>query len=203
MPHSMKVKSCVRRLCSQLVASLLCVTWPSVVLPDSYPELRPVVATSKNGEYLVRVDTVSELIEVRVYAYGNDRKYVEERAIPVVGAVFPKNVFVTNQGAIVTVDSWFESGGEYAIVIYDVQGNKSKSFALRDLYSSKDLAEFSKTTSSMHWHCSIAGDVSNNSDSVRIVDKYERVLDINTRDLSVEFVHDYKIDCPYFLGDRQ
>jgi len=186
-----------------LFAFLLVLSCSYVVKADSFRAPVKIVATSKNGDYIVRIqpnESLSSDLIAHIFKFTADGKYVKALDVALLNHKLPREIFITNKGSLVTIDGWYESGGENSVVVYSEKGQFLKRYALEDIYSLDEISKFLKTTSSRHWHCSLVGNVSRQDYSVVIVDSFHRVINIDGRDGTLFLDKNFKIDCPYFLG---
>jgi hypothetical protein len=67
--------------------------------------------------------------------------------------VAPIDIEVTNQGVLVAVDNWHNSGVGNIVVIYAPDGEVLRKYTLMDLYSNEDAVRLKTSVSSIHWRC--------------------------------------------------
>ena len=81
-----------------------------------------------------------------------DRSYRLMHAVTLLNPVAPVDVFVSDQGRLVTVDNWHNLGFGQVLAVYAGDGTLVKSYALEDLFPKAEIAAFPHSVSSRHWH---------------------------------------------------
>ncbi len=60
--------------------------------------------------------------------------------------------FVANDGGLVTLDNWHNTGYGTAVAIYAADGKLVKAYALADIFDKQEIEAFAQSVSSIHWH---------------------------------------------------
>ena len=130
---------------------------------DSWAPAEVMVATSPNGEIILRVipggrhGPVGALKGNRT-AEGKwfrfrDNRYELYQTAQLVNPVAPISVVVGNDGAAATLDNWAGVGHGDVVAIYDPTGKVRKKYRLGDLYSSSAIAKMRHSVTSIWWRC--------------------------------------------------
>ena len=158
---------------SCLAAALLGLSAP--VLADSWanPQVREVF--SANRDHFVRVSPGGNIgatvgfegaakgahATAEYYRRQPDRSYRLMQTATLVNPVAPIDVFVSNDGRLVTVDNWHNRGYGKVLAVYDAAGRPVRAYELTDLFAKDEIDGAMRSVSSIHWH---AGPVYLNSD---------------------------------------
>jgi hypothetical protein len=86
------------------------------------------------------------------YQRQGDRSYRLTQTARLLNPVAPIEFFVSNDGQLATIDNWHNRGYGKVVAVYDAQGQIVKAYALEDLFSAPEIAAFSHSVSSRHWH---------------------------------------------------
>ena len=97
---------------------------------------------AKNGSYA----------KAQFFKQDHDRSYKPGKEITLVNPVAPVEFYVSDSGQLATVDNWHNRGYGKVVVFYSPDGNLIKSYELKDLFSEKEIALFSKSVSSITWN---------------------------------------------------
>jgi hypothetical protein len=81
-----------------------------------------------------------------------DKGYRLERTMDLPNPVAPVEVFVSNNGDLVTLDNWHNEGYGAVLVLYHWDGTMVRSYQLADLFSKKEIESFPMSVSSIWWH---------------------------------------------------
>jgi len=86
------------------------------------------------------------------YQRQGDRSYRLTQTARLLNPVAPVDFFVSNDGLLATIDNWHNRGYGSVVAIYNAQGKLVKAYTLDDLFSAAEIAGFSHSVSSRHWH---------------------------------------------------
>ena len=81
-----------------------------------------------------------------------DHGYRLERTIDLPNPIAPVQVFVSNNGDVVTLDNWHNEGYGAVLILYQWDGKTVRSYKLADLFSNKEIESFPMSMSSIWWH---------------------------------------------------
>ena len=74
------------------------------------------------------------------------------QTVTLLNPVAPVEVFMSNEGRLVTVDNWHNRGYGTVLALYDAEGGLVKAFELADLFSKAEIDAASHSVSSIAWH---------------------------------------------------
>ena len=128
------------------------------------PQVREVFSASR--DHFVRVtpgkslgDTVGfagaakgAYATAEYYRRQADHSYTLVQTVTLLNPVAPVDIFVSNDGRLVTVDNWHNRGYGKVLAIYDAQGKLVKAYELADLFSKAEIDAYPHSVSSRHWH---------------------------------------------------
>jgi hypothetical protein len=131
--------------------------WPA-------PQVREVFSASR--DHFVRVtpgksigDTVGfagaskgQYATAEYYRRQGDKSYKLMQTATLLNPVAPVDVFVSNDGRLVTVDNWHNRGYGKVLALHDAGGKLVKAYALADLFSKAEIDAYPHSVSSIHWH---------------------------------------------------
>lgn len=153
---------------SVLRRSLLFLTcaFAGPALADSWasPQVREVFSASR--DHFVRVtpgtsvgDTVGfagadkgGYATAEYYRRQGDKSYKLMQSVALLNPVAPVDVFVSNDGRLVTVDNWHNCGYGKVLALYDAGGRLVKAYQLTDLFLKTEIDAYPHSVSSRHWH---------------------------------------------------
>ena len=132
---------------------------------DRWPLPKEVDVYSRSREYLVRVipgnltghvDASSSAPEgghgrAKIFRLTKRGAYILSGEMALVNPVAPVDCFVSNNGYLVTLDNWYAVGHGKIIVFYSPNGRLLRSYELTDLFSEKEIVQFSRSVSSIRW----------------------------------------------------
>ena len=183
-------------------ASFLCILAPVVAcataapaVADSWagPQVREIFSASR--DHFVRIipgDNMAAVVGFGGTAKGKnataefyrrypDRSYRLLHSVALLNAVAPVDVFVSDNGRLVTVDNWHNRGFGEVLATYGPDGELVQSYALEDLFPKYERGAFPHSVSSIHWH---KGPVYLNKDQrtlyMMITDGHDLVLGVET-----------------------
>ena len=157
------------------------------------PQVREIFSASR--DHFVRItpgDNLAALVGFGGSAKGKnaiaeyyrrhpDRSYRLEHTANLLNPVAPVDVFVSNDGRLVTVDNWHNRGYGDVLAVYGADGGLVKSYALEDLFPKAEIDAFPHSVSSRHWH---KGPVYLNKDQrtlyMMVTDGHDIVLGVET-----------------------
>ena len=139
-------------------------TSPAAADSWASPQVREVFSASR--DHFVRVtpgkslgDTVGFAGAVKgayataeYYRRQPDRSYKLVQTATLLNPVAPVDIFVSNDGRVVTVDNWHNRGYGKVLAVYDAQGRLVKAYELADLFSKAEIDAYPHSVSSRHWH---------------------------------------------------
>ncbi len=143
-------------------------TLPKVSLGDSWVTASVFGVLSPNAEYLIRIvpgnswgDTygfsgakAGEFARAIYYERDGADHYTRSKEITLVNPVRPVDVYLTNEGYLVTFDNWHNMGYGRVVVIYDTIGDLVASYTLEELYEDDEaLQQLPASVSSIWWRC--------------------------------------------------
>ena len=128
------------------------------------PQVREAFSASR--DYFVRIVPGDNLRQVvgfgaspsgknavaELYRRYPDRSYRLMHVVTLLNPVAPVEVFVSDQGRLVTVDNWHNLGFGQVLAVYADDGRLVKSYALEDLFPKAEIDAFPQSVSSRHWH---------------------------------------------------
>lgn len=86
------------------------------------------------------------------YRRQADHSYKLVQTATLLNPVAPVDIFVSNDGRLVTVDNWHNRGYGKVLAVYDAQGKLVKAYELADLFSKAEIDTYPQSVSSRHWH---------------------------------------------------
>lgn len=128
------------------------------------PEIREVF--SPNRQFFVRITPgeswgetlgfkgakIGKHAQAAFFQEQSDKGYRLARTIDLPNPVAPVDVFLSNQGELVTLDNWHNRGYGAVLVLYRWDGHLVKAYTLEDLFSKKEIDSFPHSVSSILWH---------------------------------------------------
>jgi hypothetical protein len=149
-----------------LIVALAALAAAPMARVDSWagPQVREAFSASR--EHFVRVspgesfgDTYGfagaskgAFAKAEFYRRAADRSYRLTATATLLNPVAPVQFFVSDDGRLATVDNWHNKGYGEAVAIYDAAGKPVKSYQLKDLFLPLEIALFTHSVSSIHWH---------------------------------------------------
>ena len=146
--------------------ALALLTCASPALADSWtaPQVREVF--SANRDHFVRVIPGSNLgstfgfagaakganASAEWYRRQDDRSYRLTQSATLFNPIAPVDVFVSDDGRLVTVDNWHNRGYGKVLAVYDDGGRLVKSYELAELFSKQEINAYPHSVSSRAWH---------------------------------------------------
>ncbi len=148
---------------SSVIAWLLLL--PSFAWADSWAAPRVVEVFSESRERFVRMLPGENLgatigfagakkgrtATAEFYRRARDHSYQRIAEVSLLNPISPVELLVANNGHLVAVDNWHNLGYGQAVSLYDATGNLIRSYGLRDLFQSQEIANFPHSVSSIHW----------------------------------------------------
>lgn len=137
----------------------------TVTLADDWPGPQVMTVFSSSGEYFVRV-TPGESIgdtfgfeggkkghyaKAEFYSQQRDRSYKLAWESELLNPVAPVEVFLSNNGYLITLDNWHNIGYGKVIVFYTPQGATIRSYDLTNLFSESQVKGLRHSVSSRYW----------------------------------------------------
>ena len=144
----------------------LCMGLSTQLVADEWvtPQIREIF--SQDRQYFVRITPgeswgetwgfkgtkVGKHAQAAFFREQPDKGYRLERTIDMPNPVAPVEVFVSNNGDIVTSHNWHNEGYGAVLVLYHWDGKIVKTYRLADLFSKKEIDSFPMSVSSIWWH---------------------------------------------------
>ena len=130
--------------------------WPA-------PQVREVFSHNRN--YFVRVipgnsfgDTYGfkgaakgSFATAEFYRLDKDRSYRLAARTSLLNPVAPIEFFVTDRGALITLDNWHNMGYGKVVAFYSQEGKVVRDYALADLFTQSEVDGFRHSESSIWW----------------------------------------------------
>ena len=127
------------------------------------PEKKNIYSQSK--KYLVKIipgysigdldgfkgAPTGDYAKAEFFKRNNAGHYELLKEIFLVNPVAPVNCFLNNDNYLITLDNWHNKGYGKIVAIYSPDGKLIKSYELKDLFSKKEIEQFSSSTSSIEW----------------------------------------------------
>ena len=146
------------------LAVLLCVATPAHADSWANPVVREIF--SANRDHFVRVipgssigDTIGfagagkgAYATAEYYQRQADKSYQLMHSATLLNPVAPVDVFVSNDGRLVTVDNWHSRGYGKVLAVYDPAGRLVKAYELADLFARDEIDASPHSVSSIAWH---------------------------------------------------
>ncbi|NOT40821.1 MAG: hypothetical protein HOP13_10035 [Alphaproteobacteria bacterium] len=131
--------------------------WPA-------PQVREVFSTSR--DHFVRVtpgtswgDTMGfagakkgAYATTEFFRRDGDGNYRPTARATLLNPVAPVEFFVSNDGRLVTLDNWHNTGYGTAVAVYAPDGKVTKAYTLADIFTADEIEAFAHSVSSIHWH---------------------------------------------------
>ena len=86
------------------------------------------------------------------YRRQPDRSYRLTATATLLNPVAPVDIFVSDEGRLVTVDNWHNRGYGKVLAIYDDAGKPVRAYALADLFAKTEVDAYPHSVSSIAWH---------------------------------------------------
>jgi hypothetical protein len=86
------------------------------------------------------------------YRRQADRSYRLMNSATLLNPVAPADVFVSDEGRLVTVDNWHNRGYGKVLAVYDAAGRLVQAYALTDLFAKDEIDGAQHSVSSIAWH---------------------------------------------------
>jgi hypothetical protein len=86
------------------------------------------------------------------YRRHADKSYRLMQTVTLLNPVAPVDVFVSDEGRLVTVDNWHNRGYGKVLAVYDAAGRLVKAYALTDLFAKDEIDGAQHSVSSIAWH---------------------------------------------------
>jgi hypothetical protein len=131
-------------------ASLLAM---SEALADSSRAPAATAGASPNGEYVVRVvpGTPPATYSTATWYRHIGKDFKRFQTIALLHPVAPGIIRVADNGALVTVDNWGQSGRGVVLTIHSNRGKLLRSYTLTDLYTASQISKFKHSVSNIRW----------------------------------------------------
>lgn len=123
---------------------------------DTWSSAGTRIASSTNGDALVRVSPNDDITPPIALVYDFDaatESYLLKSKFPLRNLIMPYLLAVTPKAKrVVVVEDWGGLGyGRDAIAVYEKDGKVLWHWSLKDLFTSEEILQFPRTTSSIWW----------------------------------------------------
>ena len=130
--------------------------WPAATIKEVFSEsrewfVRVVPGKSLGDTFGFAGSPQGPYARAEFYRLAADRSYRLTTEITLDNPIAPVKFLVTDRGYLVTFDNWHNLGYGRVLVSYAPTGRRVASYALKDLFSTAEIAAFSHSTSSIHW----------------------------------------------------
>ena len=133
---------------------------------DSWPSAQVREVFSANRDHFVRVTPGKSIGDTfgfagapkgayataEYYRRHPDKSYRLVQSVTLLNPVAPVDVFVANDGRLVTVDNWHNRGYGKVLAVYDAAGGLVKAYELAELFSKTEIDAYPHSVSSIAWH---------------------------------------------------
>lgn len=82
-----------------------------------------------------------------------DHSYRRVAQVLLSNPIAPGEVWLTNQGQLITFDNWHERGHGKVVAIYDSRGKRLAAYELTDLLTREEIDLLPSSVSSREWRC--------------------------------------------------
>lgn len=146
----------------KFIASLLLLC--SFILDaDSWLPPEPMAALSDDASILVRIEpgvlpnrdasNKPHFAKASFFRWDHQGHYQPYQQLSLQNKVSPLLMYVSNQGELITLDNWYNSGHGDVVVLYKTDGSVLKSFGLSAFYTRPQLEQLLRSVSSVQWRC--------------------------------------------------
>jgi len=128
--------------------------WPEPLLSSTVSEDSSIIVRVTPGNGFFKLESEIKNAVADVYIWNGSNGYDYSRSVILLNPAAPLDIFVDDDGYIITLDNWYETGYGKAVVIYDQSGDIVKSYELTELFpDSVEFNKLSRSVSSLHWRC--------------------------------------------------
>lgn len=128
--------------------------WGQPSLSSAISEDSTIIVRITPGNGFLHSDTEKKHAVADVYLWNGATGYDFQRTVNLVNPAAPLEVFVDNNGYIITLDNWFQTGYGQAVAIYDPLGQIVNTIEVSELFPIKaDFNQLVRSVSSLHWRC--------------------------------------------------
>jgi hypothetical protein len=130
---------------------------------DSWLPPEPMAALSEDASILVRVEpgllpnrdasNKPHFATASFFRWDQNGNYQPYQHISLQNKVSPLLILVSNQGELITLDNWYNSGHGDVVVLYKADGSVLQSFGLSAFYTKEQLEKLLHTVGSIQWRC--------------------------------------------------
>jgi hypothetical protein len=130
--------------------------WPAATITEVFSEsrewfVRVIPGKSLGDTFGFAGSPKGPYARAEFYQRAPDRSYRLIREITLDNPIAPVKFLVTDRGYLVTFDNWHNLGYGRVLASYAPTGRRVASYALTDLFSSREIEAFSRSTSSIRW----------------------------------------------------
>ena len=146
----------------KFIASLL-LLFSFIVDADSWLPPEPMAALSADASILVRIEpgvlpnrdasNQPHFAKASFFRWDHQGSYQAYQQLSLQNKVSPLLIYVSNQGELITLDNWYNSGHGDVVVLYKADGSVLKSFGLSAFYTRPQLEQLLQSVSSVQWRC--------------------------------------------------
>jgi hypothetical protein len=146
----------------KFIASLL-LLFSFILDADSWLPPEPMAALSADASILVRIEpgvlpnrdasNKPHFAKASFFRWDHQGHYQPYQQLSLQNKVSPLLMYVSNQGELITLDNWYNSGHGDVVVLYKTDGSVLKSFALSAFYTRPQLEQLLRSVSSVQWRC--------------------------------------------------
>ncbi len=131
--------------------------WPAPVIREVFSNSRAFFVRAIPGKSVG--DTVGfsgapkgPFATAEFYRQESDRSYRLAITITLLNPVAPAEFFVTDRGALITLDNWHNRGYGKVVAFYSPEGKPIRAYELSDLFNKGEIDGFEHSVSSIRWH---------------------------------------------------
>ena len=130
---------------------------------DSWAPPEAMAALSADASILVRIEpgvlpnrdasNQPHFATASFFRWDHQGRYQPYQQLSLQNKVSPLLIYVSNQGELITLDNWYNSGHGDVVVLYKADGSVLKSFGLSAFYTRPQLEQLLQSVSSVQWRC--------------------------------------------------
>ncbi|SEA99863.1 hypothetical protein [Alkalimonas amylolytica] len=128
--------------------------WGEPYLSSTISEDSTIIVRITPGNGFRHIEANTKHAVADVYLWNGATGYDFQRTVNLVNPAAPLEAFVDNNGYIITLDNWYQTGYGKAVVIYDPLGQIVTEIEVSELFPNKtEFNQLIKSVSSLHWRC--------------------------------------------------
>ncbi len=134
-----------------------------VLNADSWRPPEPMATLSDDASILVRVEpgllpnrdasNKPHFATASFFRWDHQGNYKPYQHISLQNKVSPLQILVSNQGELITLDNWYNSGHGDVVVLYKADGSVLKRFNLSAFFGKQQLETLPHSAGSIEWRC--------------------------------------------------